>query len=606
MENKNTLTLNGRALPIDGERNVLELARKHGVTIPTFCYHSELSVYGACRLCLVDIEGRGVVTSCSTQPEPGMVVKTNTGEIRQMRRIALELLLANHEMNCPTCPKSTTCKLQRLAQQMGIDEVECVHCGQCAAVCPTGALTPRSEIDEVWEALDASGKTVVVQVAPAVRVALGEHFGGKPGEVTTGQMVAALKALGFEQVYDTSFTADLTVIEEAEEFITRKLAGEKLPQFTSCCPGWVKFAEQYYPELLENLSTCRSPQQMFGAVARRTLPERLGVAPEDLVVVSVMPCTAKKAEAKRPEFAREGRPDVDHVLTTQELGRMIEQAGLNFQDLAPESLDMPMGFKTGAGVIFGVTGGVTEAVLRYAVEKVGGVKLDNVHFRQVRGDLPLREAEVTVAGITVKLGIVHGLAGAKAVAESIRRGECKYDLVEVMACPGGCIGGAGQPVQADAADARRRRTEGLYNVDKMLQLHKAQDNHMVAELYEETLGEAGSPTAHELLHTRYTHKRRLWDDGMSLTGVAGPEALSVRVCVGTNCFVKGSQELLQELMRFVSDEGLAEAVDVKATFCLERCGEGPSVAVGDDVMTGCDFEKVRQAVLEKLKTAVQE
>jgi NADH-quinone oxidoreductase subunit G len=315
-----------------------------------------------------------------------------------------------------------------------------------------------------------------------------------------------------------------------------------------------------------------------------------------------MPCTAKKAEAGREEFARDGRRDVDHVITTQELGRMIEQGGVNFDRLAPESLDMPMGFKTGAGVIFGATGGVTEAVLRYAVEKIGKVSLDNVHFRQVRGAEHLREAEITVAGVDVKLAVVHSLSAARKVAESIAEGTCPYDLVEVMACPGGCIGGAGQPVADDAADARRRRTDGIYNVDKMLQLHKAQDNHMVAELYERTLGEIGGPVAHELLHTKYASKRRLYDDGMSLTGTVEAPVV-VRVCVGTNCFVRGGQDLLTELMKFLDAEGLTEMVDIRATFCLERCGEGPNVAIDEDLFTGARFQDVRDAILVKVKVA---
>ncbi len=668
MEKIATLILDGKEVPIADERNVLELARAHGVTIPTFCYHSELSVYGACRLCLVDIEGRGIVTSCSTKPEPGMVIKTTSGEIREMRKIALELLLANHDQGCPSCPKAATCKLQDLARQMGIEkvrfkpthkkkpldtsslslvrdpnkcilcgdcvracreiqsigaidfayrgkdvevlpalgknlgEVECVNCGLCASVCPTGALTPRSEIDEVWVPLEDKTKTVVVQIAPAVRVALGEYFGRKPGEVTTGQMVAALKAIGFDQVYDTSFTADMTVLEEAEEFIARKLAGEKLPQFTSCCPGWVKFAEQYFPNLLGNLSSCKSPQQMFGSLAKRILPARLGVDVEDLVVVSIMPCTAKKSEARRPEFMTDGRPDVDYVLTTQELGRMIEQAGLQFDNLAPESLDMPLGFKTGAGVIFGASGGVTEAVLRYAAEKVGGVKLENVNFKQVRGDQGLREAEIVVGEISIKLAIVHGLRNARAIADSVKAGTCDYDLVEVMACPGGCIGGAGQPVSFDH-DARQKRAEGLYRVDKTLQLHKAQDNHMVAQVYEETLGDVGGHLAHELLHTHYQNRRRLADEGMSMTGLSGADMLKVKVCVGTNCYVKGSQQLLQKLIHFVEEKGLSQVVDIRATFCLERCGEGPNVEIAGQVITGCDYEKVCNALVERLEVA---
>ena len=364
MDAKRTLTLDHLVVPIEGERNLLELARKAGVDIPTFCYHSQLSIYGACRLCLVEIQGRGIVASCSVIPEPGMVVRTHTEEIRQMRKIALELLLANHEQTCPTCPKSASCELQRLTRRLGVDrvrfkpthqakpidtsspslvrnpnkcilcgdcvracdeiqgigaidfayrgaascvvpafgkdmaQVECVNCGLCASVCPTGALTPRSEIDDVWKALENPKKKVVAQIAPAVRVALGEAFGLEPGSIETGRITAALKALGFDQVYDTSFAADLTVLEEAEEFLERKTNGERLPQFTSCCPAWVKFAEQFCPDMLPLVSTCRSPQQMFGSLAKEILPEQLKVPVEDLVVVSIMPCTAKKFEAQ--------------------------------------------------------------------------------------------------------------------------------------------------------------------------------------------------------------------------------------------------------------------------------------------------------------------
>ncbi|HHX39237.1 MAG TPA: 4Fe-4S binding protein, partial [Armatimonadetes bacterium] len=451
MSDNEFLTIDGKEVRIEGERNLLEVIRKAGIDIPTFCYHSHLSVYGACRLCLVEVEGRGIVGSCSTPPEPGMKVKTTTQEIREIRKIAVELLLANHEKTCPTCSKSATCQLQEIARRLGVDEVrfksthepvpvdrsspslvrdpnkcilcgdcvrvcheiqgigaidfahrgsstavlpafgkdlkhvECVYCGQCASVCPTGALTVKSEIDAVWEALSDPKKKVVAQIAPAVRVAIGEHFGLAPGTVSMGQTVAALKAMGFDQVYDTSFAADLTVIEEANEFLARKEKGERLPIFTSCCPAWVKFAEQYYPSLLPHLSSCRSPQQMFGSIAREVLPEKLGVDNKDLVIVSIMPCTAKKFEAKQEKFIQDGIADVDHVLTTQELGRMIEAQGLRFSRLEPESLDMPFGFKTGAGVIFGTSGGVTEAVLRYAVEKVSGTRLEGVDFRAVRG-----------------------------------------------------------------------------------------------------------------------------------------------------------------------------------------------------------------------------
>src|SRR5512133_831379 len=542
----NTVTIDGREVAINGERNLLELIRRAGIDLPTFCYHSDLSVYGACRLCLVDIEGRGIQGACSTPAETGMKVRTQTQEIREIRKIAIELLLANHDQQCPTCPKSNSCQLQDVARKLGVrkvrfkpvhepeepdfssvsivrdpnkcvlcgdcvrfcDEIqgvgaidfayrghqaavlpafgngvgegECVNCGQCAAVCPTGALTPRPEVDEVWKALNDREKIVVAQVAPAVRVALGEASGLAPGMGTSGQIVAALKRLGFKRVFDTSFSADLTVVEEANEFLKRKAKGEKLPQFTSCCPGWVKFAEQYFPEMLPNLSSCKSPQQMLGALCKATLPGELGVSRQNLVVVSSMPCTAKKFEAKRPEFARENAPDVDHVLTTQELARMIEEAGLRFNKLEPESFDMPMGFKTGAGVIFGNSGGVSEAVLRYAAEKVTGKQLSNPDFLVVRGEAGTRSASVNLDGAEVKLVVVHGLRNARVIAEKVRRGECDADLIEVMACPGGCVGGAGPPVTRDP-EARRSRTRGLYDADKNLELHKSQQNHYVTE-----------------------------------------------------------------------------------------------------------------------------
>jgi NADH-quinone oxidoreductase subunit G len=664
MKNGDYAVIDGREVAIEGEPNILELARKANIEIPTFCYHSELSVYGACRLCLVEIEGRGIVTSCSTAPEPGMKITTNNEKIREIRKIAVELLLANHEQACPTCPKSGSCKLQSISRRLGIDkvrfqptqqtfaidtsspslvrdpnkcvlcgdcvrmcsevqgigaidftqrganvqvspafgkdlgQVECVNCGQCAAVCPTGAITPKSDTEDVWKALHDPEKKVVAQIAPAVRVALGEAFGLEPGVVTTGQMVAALKALGFDKVFDTCFAADLTVIEEGAEFLKRVEAGERLPQFTSCCPGWVKFAEQYYPELLPNLSSCKSPQQMFGSIGREVLPEQLGVPQEKLVVVSIMPCTAKKFEAKRSEFTHEGVPDVDFVLTTQELAHMIEEAGLKFNKLQPESLDLPLGFKTGAGVIFGVSGGVTEAVLRLAAEKLGGVKLEAVDFHEVRGLEGLREAEVTVNDKTIRIAIVNGLANARLVAEKIKAGEIDYDLIEVMACPGGCIGGAGQPVSFEH-DVRQRRAAGLYDTDKTLQLHKAQENPYVQEAYTSTLGEVGGHKAHQLLHTGYHSRRRIQDEDVALV-TGSQHKLQISVCVGTSCYLRGSQDLLRAVIRQIEEDGLADQVDVKATFCFERCDRGPTARVGDTILERTDLDKVMATLKQEL------
>jgi NADH-quinone oxidoreductase subunit G len=658
----NHVTIDGRIVPIEGERNLLELIRKVGIDLPTFCYHSELSVYGACRLCLVEVKNRGIMGACSTPPEPGMEIRINTRELREIRKIAVELLLANHNQSCPTCFRNGACKLQEIARKLGVSQVrfkpiqeiveidnsspslvrdpnkcvlcgdcvrmcseiqgigaigfayrgqktavlpafgkgladvECVNCGQCSSVCPTGALTPKSEIEDVWNLLADPEVTVVAQVAPAVRAGIGECFGTPAGDPTMSRIVAALKTIGFDQVYDTTFAADLTVVEEAEEFLARKAAGEKIPQFTSCCPGWVQFAEQYYPELLKNLSSCRSPQQMFGSLVKEMLPEQLGVTRKKLAVVSIMPCTAKKFEARRPEFAKDGQPDVDCVLTTQELARMIEQAGLRFNDLEPQSLDMPFGFGTGAGVIFGASGGVTEAVLRYAAEKITGKTLLSTDFLDVRGDSGLREVNVEVNGMTLHLAVVYGLANARVVAEKVKSGKCNYDLIEVMACPGGCVGGAGQPVAQDLA-TRKRRAQRLYNSDKSRQLHKAQDNIFVNQCYSKFLGDIGGHKAHELLHTGYQSRRRISDETMVLLGGNGAEPkLNVRVCLGTSCHLRGAQTILTGLLGHIVEQGLENVVDVRASFCHELCANGPNVEINGEVLSHCTLEIVLAAL----------
>jgi NADH-quinone oxidoreductase subunit G len=665
MNQPKTVTIDGREVEFNGERNLLELIRKANIELPTFCYHSELSIYGACRLCLVEVEGRGIQGACATPPEPGMRIRTSTGEIREIRRITLELLLASHEGHCPTCSKSADCKLQALARRMDVQtlrfktlhkpapldtsspslirdpnkcvlcgdcvrvcnelqgigaidfafrgsqaavlpafgkqlsEVECVNCGQCAAFCPTGALTPKPEIDEVWKALDNPRKKVIAQIAPAVRVALGELFGAQASSQTSGRIVAALRALGFAQVYDTSFTADLTVLEEGAEFLARFKSGQNLPQFTSCCPGWVKYAEQYYPELLPKLSSCKSPQQMFGSLAKATLPGKLGVPAEDLVVVSIMPCTAKKFEARRAEFSQDGRRDVDFVLTTQELARMIQMHGLDFNALEPDSLDLPFGFHTGAGVIFGNSGGVSEAVARYVVEAVTGKPLAQTDFPALRGDGGLREAVLTVNGSQVKIAIVYGLANAKLVAEKVKAGQADYQLIEVMACPGGCIGGAGQPV-AWNSQARRTRTKNLYAADKSLALHKSQDNPFITKCYQECLGEVGGEKAHHLLHTHYQNRRRMNGKELPLSEGPAEKKITVRVCAGTGCFVRGSQKLLHELLSHVEEHSLQNIVDVRANFCSEHCSRGPTVMIGEKTILQCTFDLAREALREAL------
>ncbi len=665
MMSENTcLTIDGKELPISGERNLLEMVRKAKIELPTFCYHSELSVYGACRLCMVEVEGRGLVPACTTPPEAGLKVRTTTEEVRKMRKIIVELLLANHDQSCPTCPKSNRCQLQNLARRLEIkdirfknrtqfapiddsspslvrdpgkcvlcgdcvrvcseiqsvgaidfayrgsqsvvlpsfgknlDSVECVYCGQCARVCPTGALTPKSEIDQVWKALENPAHIVVAQIAPAVRIALGEIFGLEPGVTSTGQMITALKMMGFEKVFDTSFTADLTVIEESHEFLKRTAENKKLPLFTSCCPAWVKFAEQYYPEYLPNLSSCRSPQQMFGSLTKEVLSKTLGVCKDNIKVVSIMPCTAKKFEAKRPEFKRDGLWDVDYVLTTQEVARMIAGSGLQFKELEPQSFDLPFGFKTGAGIIFGNSGGVSEAVLRFVSEKLKLDTKENYEFTAVRGEEGIRELAIDAHGKTIRMAIVSGLGNARKLIQQMKAGEKTYDFVEVMACPGGCIGGAGQPNYSDLT-VRKKRTQGLYENDRMLELHKAQQNPYVTELYEKHLEMPGSKAAHSLLHTRYQNRRRTRAPKVELMGSESP-SLEVGVCFGTSCFLKGSQKILGELLDHVYDEGLEKQISVKASFCFEGCTHSPNIKVGEEIIKECTLEKVKEAIKTKL------
>lgn len=550
-------------VPIENERNLLELIRKAHIELPTFCYHSEISVYGACRMCMVEVQGRGIVPACSTPVNEGMVVTTSTKQIREMRKMIIELLLANHDQNCTSCPKSGDCRLQKIAQKLGIStvrfkkrdefpepdyssvsiyrdpskcilcgdcvrvckeiqgigvmdfanrgakafvtpcfgkgigEVDCVNCGQCIKVCPVGALTPKRQIDQVWDAIYDKKKKVVVQIAPAVRVAIGENFGFEPGEVTTGRIVTALRMMGFDKVYDTSFAADVTVIEEGNEFLARLEKGEKLPQFTSCCPAWIKFAEQYYPELLTNISTCRSPQQMFGSLCKEVLTKDMKLKREDLVVVSIMPCTAKKFEADRAEFAVDGNKDVDFVLTTQELALMVKERGIDFGKLEVGGFDMPFGFKSGAAVIFGSSGGVSEAVLRYAANALGDGPF--TEYRELRADAGIKITEVSIGGKKLRLAAISGLANTRELIEKIKNGEEKFDIVEVMACCGGCINGGGQPISEDSAVVKSR-AKGLYDNDKTLQVHSSEENPYMQKMYRDDINEK---KAHKLLHTHY-------------------------------------------------------------------------------------------------------
>ncbi|MFA6930893.1 MAG: NADH-dependent [FeFe] hydrogenase, group A6 [Lentisphaeria bacterium] len=660
------LTVNGREVPFSDERNLLEVIRKAGIDIPTFCYHSELSIYGACRLCLVDVEGKGVLASCSTLPAPGMVVHTDTKEIRDMRKINLELLLANHNRECPTCTRSENCALQALAHRMGVEtvrfkaprkvepiddsspsltrdpnkcvlcgdcvrvcseiqgigaigfafrgsnakvapafnasigKVECVNCGQCVAVCPTGALTPKQDRSKVWDALYDPKKTVVVQIAPAVRVALGECFGAKPGENVAGKLVAALKLMGFQHVYDTCFTADMTIFEEANELIERIQTGGKLPMFTSCCPAWVKYAEIYFPELLPNVSSCRSPQAMFGSIAKKILPKQLGCRREDLVVVSIMPCIAKKFEAQLPKYSVNGIPEVDIVVTTSEVQRMINSLGIQLQELEPEAFDMPMGFATGGGVIFGASGGVMEAALRYVVEKLEKKPLNKVDFKQVRGMDHFKEATLNVAGIEIKVAVVYGLANTKKLLQQIKAGEVQYHFVEVMACPGGCISGGGQPYGVTNR-LRAQRQQGLYNADKTHQLQKPQDNYLVQRCYEEHIGgKPGSETAHHLLHTEYQNRSQLFDAKLPIMRGTEAERLPITVTICAKQENCPGQLLLGMLSDYVKNHQYTPWIDMDAAFSSRPAKDGTiCVTVGDQIVERTNFRNAMNT-LEQL------
>lgn len=568
------ITIDGRPVQVPPGTTILEAARKAGVKIPTLCYLEELSVIGACRLCLVQVEGaRTLVAACVAQAGEGMIVHTNTPAVRQARRINLELILSNHPRECLTCLRNTNCELQRLAAELGVDrvrfegemspygvddsspalvrdprkcvlcrrcvavcsevqgvsaiavqergfdtvvapaflaplgEVSCVNCGQCSLVCPTAAIHERDQTAEVWAALADPEKHVVVQTAPAVRVSVGEMFGLEPGSIVTGKLVAALRRLGFDRVFDTDFAADLTIMEEANEFIHRLQKGGPLPLITSCSPGWIKFIEHFYPQLLPNLSTCKSPQQMFGALAKTYYAQRAGIDPVKIFVVSIMPCTAKKFEARRPEMRASGYWDVDVVLTTRELGRMIKQAGFDFASLPEEDYDEPLGISTGAGAIFGATGGVMEAALRTAYELLTGATLLSLDFEEVRGLKGIKEAVVGINGREVRVAVANGLGNARRVLDTVINGEKEYHFIEIMACPGGCVGGGGQPIPTNR-ETRARRVAAIYQVDRQLPLRKSHENPAVQALYREFLGKPSGHKSHELLHTHYTPRER--------------------------------------------------------------------------------------------------
>jgi NADH-quinone oxidoreductase subunit G len=395
------------------------------------------------------------------------------------------------------------------SMNLPMHETTCTFCGQCVAVCPTAALTEVNNVPRVWDALTNDKKYVIVQTAPAVRVALGEEFGAEPGTLVTGKMAAALRQLGFNAVFDTDFAADLTIMEEASEFIHRLQHGGKLPILTSCCPAWVKFFEHQFPDMLDIPSTCKSPHEMFGVIAKTYYAEKMGLDPKNIYVVSVMPCLAKKYEAARPELTQNEAPDVDTVITTRELAQMLKEANIDLMTLDDEEFDNPLGESTGAAVIFGTTGGVIEAALRTAYEWLTNETLEKVEFNDLRGFEGIKEATVNINGTDIKIAVAHGLGNARKLLEDIRAGKAEYHAIEIMACPGGCIGGGGQPYHHGDMEILRKRMEGIYKEDESKVIRKSHENPYIKKLYEEFLGEPYGEKAHELLHTHYTKRRMM-------------------------------------------------------------------------------------------------
>jgi len=577
--NRVTITINDREYQVDADQTIMQAADKCGYHIPRLCYHPKLSIEGACRVCIVQVEGaRNHVASCACPVADGMKIHTNTKEIRQARRDIVELLLDNHPEDCHTCDRDGNCELQRLAYAMGIrkrhfegerkhyekdlsgasvirdpdkcilcgrcvrmcSEIQGVHCltqahrgfntvvmpaynmpfaetvcsgcGQCINVCPTASFVEKNHTQELFEKLNDKSLVKVVQFAPSVRAAIGEAFGLPAGRNMEGELIAAMRRLGFDYVFDTQFAADLTIMEEGSEFLERFQGGGTLPMITSCSSAWMKYVEQFYPDLVDNISTCKSPMSMASAMFKTYWAEKMDIDPKNILSVATMCCTAKKYEAARPELMVNGMRTTDIVVTTREMGWMIKSAGIDFVNIKPEKPDAPLGLSSGAGAIFGVTGGVMEAAVRTAYELYTGETLIDIEMADIRGFQGVKEAKVSIDGKELRLVVAHGLGNAHKVMEMVREDPDRFHFVEIMGCPGGCIGGGGQPYATANSipldeECLKLRAQALYDLDRGKTIRRSHENPDIQRLYKEFLGRPLSEKSHELLHTHYKAHR---------------------------------------------------------------------------------------------------
>ncbi len=573
-----TVHINGKPYQVEPNQTIMQAADKLGFRIPRLCYHPKLSIEGACRVCIVEVEGmRNYVASCAYPVSDGMKIHTNTKEIRTARRDIVELILDNHPLDCHTCERDGNCELQRLAYAMGIRhryfegerkhyekdlsstsvvrdpnkcilcgrcvrvcaEVQrvnalghahrgfktvvmpaydmpfkdsvCTTCGQCINVCPTAAFVEKSYTQQVFEKLNDPSVIKIAQIAPSVRAAIGEAFALEPGQNMERQVVAALRKLGFNYVFDTQFSADLTIMEEASEFLERLQGKGKLPMITSCSSAWMKCLEQFYPDLIDNVSTCKSPMSMMSALTKTYFAKKMKLDPAKILNVAIMCCTAKKYEAARPELMVDGMPSTDIVVTTREIAWMIKSSGVDLVDIQGEHFDEPLGLSSGAGAIFGTTGGVMEAAIRTAYELYTGETLLDIEIADIRGMKGIKEGKLVIDGKEIRVAVAHGLGNANELLSMVRKDPEKYHFVEIMGCPGGCIGGGGQPYAGYNSipldeECLKKRADALYGLDRQKTIRRSHENPDIQRIYKEFLGRPLGPVSHKYLHTHYKAK----------------------------------------------------------------------------------------------------